>query len=386
MTWFSQPARAWPLWLCLGLFGLGCSDSTTGPTVIPGPGLPQRTLLLGGDISALARVELGGSTFRDGDSISGAIAALRAHGSNTFRLRLFVQPNGEEVQVNDLAYTIALAQRIRASGATLLLDFHYSDTWADPAHQTTPAAWSALDIDALEDTVEAYTARVLDSMRAAGALPRMVQIGNEIDGGLLWPLGRIGAAGFNDAAAFTRFGRLLKAGVRGVRSATTAADSVRVLIHYSQSGSASGTQWFFDAVQAQGVEYDVIGLSYYPWWHGALSSLRTTLQMIGTRYTKDVMIVEVAYPWKTGWDPGGSNAAAMVWPLTTTGQRAFLLDVIATLRETPGQRGLGVIWWYPEAVLTPGLFVWGGGTLGLFDATGQILPAAHAFTLANLRP
>lgn len=231
----------------------------------------------------------------------------------------------------------------------------------------------------------AYTSRVMDSLRAAGALPQIVQIGNEIDGGLLWPLGRIGAPGHNDAVAFARFGRLLKAGVQGVRNATTAADSVRVMLHNSQGGNAGNAQWFFDAVRTQGVEYDLIGLSYYPWWHGSLEGLRTTLHLVATRYAKDVMLVEVAYPWKTGWTFSGASSTAMVWPQTPAGQRTFLLNVIATVQETPAQRGAGVIWWYPEAVLTTGLFVWGNGAMGLFDANGQILPAAQAFALANFR-
>ena len=336
--------------------------------------------LVGGDVSALARIEQGGATFQNDGVTMDAIAALVADGANVFRLRLFVDPNGEEVQVNDLPYTMALAERVVAEGATLILDFHYSDTWADPGRQTTPAAWQSLEFDALEDTVEAYTADVIAQMKDAGALPDIVQIGNEIDSGLLWPLGRIGGTGYDQPENFERFGRLLKAAIRGVESALDAGDDVRIMLQYSQGASMGGTRWFFDRVAEQGVDYDVIGLSFYPWWHGTLSNLTINLHDAAARNAKDVMVVETNYPWRTGWTPSGARADWQDWPLTPAGQADFLRDVIDAVAATPNGRGLGVVWWYPEAVLVSDLFVWGGGALALFDASGDILPAAGEFT------
>lgn len=351
-------------------FATACAGSPTGDG---GDGL--RLAVRGGDISALARIEQGGAVFRDGNAAVGAIAALRAHGANTFRLRLFLAPNQDEVQVNDLAYTVALAKRVTASGAQLLLDFHYSDTWADPGHQVTPAAWAALGIDALEDTVEAYTARVLDTLRANGALPRLVQVGNEIDGGLLWPVGQLTA----DTASHTRFGRLLRAAARGVRGASTPADSVRIIVHFSQGADVSGTQWFFDLVGTQQVDYDIVGLSYYPWWHGTIAQLAANLANVSTRYERPVLVVETAYPWNNAWPPDGPYTGTMPWGFTRGGQADFLRDVIETVTLVPGGRGLGVLWWYPESVPVPGLFVWGSGALALFDGSGRILEAADLF-------
>ncbi len=358
-------------------FALGACTSD-GPAA-PEPEPWSATLLLGGDISALTRIEQGGGVFRDGDRVSDAIATMRAHGSNLFRLRLFVAPNGDEVQVNDLAYTIALARRVRSSGAALLLDIHYSDTWADPAQQVTPAAWQALDFAALEARVEEYTADVLAQLKAAGVVPRIVQIGNEIDGGLLWPLGRMGWAGYDAPENFERFGRLLKAGVRGVRSTTVPADSVRIMLHLSQGASPDGTRWFFDHVAAQGVPYDLIGLSYYPWWHGGIDALRANLSATALRYGKEIIVVETAYPWRAGWSLPGSDLSAMTWPITPTGQAAFVRDVISAVAATPNGLGAGVVWWYPEAINVPGLFVWGSGALAWFDYTGRVLPAAKVF-------
>lgn len=365
---------------CLAIVAQLAACSPPAPIAAPAPPAPAAPpMLFGGDISALARLERAGAVFRDGDAAVGAIAAMRAHGSNSFRLRLFLAPNGEEVQVNDLPYTIALARRVKASGASLMLDLHYSDTWADPQHQVTPAAWSALGIDALEDTVEAYTARVLDTMRMNGVLPGIVEVGNEIDGGFLWPLGRLGPPLSTDTAAQARFGRLLRAGIRGVRRATTPRDSVQVMVHFSQGASVEKTRWFYDIVAAQGIEYDLLGLSFYPWWHGSIGQLRENLVATAQRYGKPIVVVETAYPWREGWRPDGPIGGTTIWPMTPEGQRAFLRDVVAAVRAIPGGLGRGVYWWYPEAIQVPGMFVWGGGALAMFDESGRILPSAGVF-------
>ena len=272
-----------------------------------------------------------------------------------------------------------MATRIKASGARLLLDFHYSDTWADPAHQDTPAAWAALGIDSLEAQVERYTDSVITVLKAAGALPDIVQVGNEVDGGMLWPLGRL-RYDADSLASWARFTRLLRAGVRGVRGALAPADTVRIMVQYSQGASLGGTRWFFDHVAARGVDFDMIGLSYYPWWHGGLAELSANLRDAALRFDSDVMVVEAAYPWRTGdWEGMVSNSAAMIWPATHTGQRQYLTAVVDAVAAVPGGRGAGVMWWYAEAVPVPGLFVWVNGALALFDGAGNLLPAISAF-------
>ncbi len=354
----------------------GSTDSTA-----PGGGTPPTpsNVLTGADISALARIEQAGGVFRDSGRAGDAIAILHAHGAQAFRLRLFVNPNDSDVVVNDLPYTVALATRIKAAGAKLELDLHYSDTWADPGHQTTPAAWASLGIDSLERRVESYTDSVVATLKAAGALPAIVQIGNEIDDGMLWPLGQLYVQGADTAVAWNQFTSLLKAGIRGVRDALGPADTVRILLHYSQGGDATGTQWFFDHMAAYGVPYDVIGLSYYPFWHGTLGDLATNLRATAQRYGKDIMVVETTYPWRSGgWETMVSNSAGMSFVISPLGQEQFLSGLVATVAATPGGHGAGVFWWYPEAVLVPGLFIWGGGSLALFDSTGNVLPAASA--------
>jgi arabinogalactan endo-1,4-beta-galactosidase len=173
--------------LCV-LMLAGCEQSAS---VSPAP--DPTLALVGADISSLERIEQAGGAFRNAGQAGDAIAILRAHGSTTFRLRVFVNPSQTGVEVNDLAYTIRLAVRVKSSGAKLLLDLHYSDTWADPGHQTTPAAWASFGLDSLEQRVENYTTEVVTELKQAGATPDIVQVGNEIDAGILWPLGQIGS-------------------------------------------------------------------------------------------------------------------------------------------------------------------------------------------------
>lgn len=341
----------------------------------PSGGTTPLPALVGADVSALARIEQAGGVFRDAGAPGDAIAILRAHGANAFRLRLFVNPNDSDVQVNDLPYTVAMAARVKAAGAKLLLDIHYSDTWADPGHQATPAAWASLPLDSLAQEVERYTDSVVTTLKAAGALPDIVQVGNEIDAGMLWPLGQLYVQGADTLVAWTQFTALLKAGIRGVRDALGPADTVRIMLHYSQGGDAGGTQWFFDHMHAYGVPYDLIGLSYYPWWHGTLAALTANLQATASRYGKDIVVVETSYPWRA---TSVTGTGSMAWPVTPQGQARFLSDVLSAVTATPGGHGAGLFWWYPEAIQVPGLFVWGGGSLSLFDATGNVLPAAAA--------
>jgi arabinogalactan endo-1,4-beta-galactosidase len=355
----------------------GCERSATSSS-------PSPPLLLGADISALARIEEAGGVFRDGGQAADAIAILRTYGSNIFRLRLFVNPNDSDVQVNDLPYTVQLAGRIKASGAKLLLDIHYSDTWADPGHQTTPAAWAGLGFAALEQEVETYTDSVVTRLKQAGALPDIVQVGNEIDSGMLWPLGQLYAGG-DTLVEWKQFTGLLKAGIKGVRDALAPGDTVRIMLHYGQGGATASTQWFFDHMAAYGVPYDLIGLSYYPIYHGPLVALQGNLQATGARYGKDIVVVETSYPWRAGgWESWVTAQSAMAWPASPAGQKQFASNLVGAVAATPGGYGAGVLWWYPEAIQVPGLFIYAGGSLALFDSTGNVLPAA--IELGGVRP
>jgi arabinogalactan endo-1,4-beta-galactosidase len=302
-----------------------------------------------------------------------------------------VDPRGG---ANGLAYTTALAKRIKAAGGTFMLDFHYSDWWADPQKQNKPAAWAKLDFDALEKQTGSYTAEVIRTLKAAGATPDFVQIGNEITGGMLWPDGQVKVpvstvkvfAGdvkviappepYDDEKQWDHLIRLLNADVRGVRSATVPGDHVRIVVHIDCGGDWPVTKWYFDHLTKGHVGYDVIGQSYYPNYHGTIQNLRDNLRETIKRYHKDVMVVETAYPSR-GNPPNAGAAKNMVWPLTPEGQKQFLSELIQTVKEAPDHRGIGVNYWHPEATYVPGATGGRGGPdqNSLFDGKGNPLPA-----------
>jgi arabinogalactan endo-1,4-beta-galactosidase len=348
-----------------------CEHSPTSTAQAPG------NMLLGADISSLARIEQAGGVFRDSGRAKDAVLILRSHGAGIFRLRLFVNPPDTDVVVNDLPYTIALARRVKAAGAKLLLDIHYSDTWADPGHQTTPAAWSGLGFAALEQQVEVYTDSVVTQLKLAGVLPDIVQVGNEIDSGMLWPLGQLYVPGGDTLTEWTQFTGLLEAGIKGVRDALAPGDTVRIMLHFGQGGATASTQWFFDHLAARGVAYDLIGLSWYPIYHGPLAALEGNLAATAARYGKAIIVVETSYPWRAGgWESAVTAQSDMAWPISPAGQAQFARALVDAVAATPGGRGLGVLWWYPEAIPVSGLFIDAGGSLALFDSTGNVLPAA----------
>ncbi|MHC4228049.1 MAG: glycosyl hydrolase 53 family protein [Planctomycetota bacterium] len=333
--------------------------------------------LVGGDISALTKIEQAGGVFRNEGRPGDAIEIMSKYGCNCFRLRLFVNPTYKNVVVNDLSYTIALAKRIKAAGAKLLLNFHYSDTWADPGHQSKPKAWEDLGFKSLEKKVHEYTRDCILEFKKAGALPDMVQPGNEIAPGMLWPDGKLYGVG-EPEKQWDKFARLLKSAVQGVRDAS-GSDNVRIVLHIHSGGDWSKTKYFFEHIEKREVPYDIIGLSYYPWWHGSMEDLRENLRNVTATFSKDVFVVETAYPHRPVRLSKGEKDRNMRWPMTPMGQEAFLGELVRTVLETPKDRGLGVLWWYPESIPVKSLRIWYGGANAMFDSDGNVLPVLSAF-------
>lgn len=339
-----------------------------------------KRLTAGADVSMLLEIEKAGGTFKDADgNAADAIRVLRDNGCELFRLRLFVDPSDDFASTwgatQDIRQVRALGKRVKAAGGKLLLDLHYSDTWADPGKQAKPKAWAELDFDALERQVTAYTADVIRDLRAHGAAPDMVQVGNEITSGMLFPDGKVlDAPQEREKEQWTKFARLFNAGVRGVRQASEPVERIPVMLHIHGGGRPGLPGWFLGKFTSHDVEFDVIGVSFYPAWGDSLDALRDNLRQVAETYQKDIYVAETSYPWRP-MPEMEQYRDAMTWPATPEGQVRFVEDLAAALRDVPHGCGAGFIWWYPEAIPVKDRFIWRGGAEALYDEAGRPLPA-----------
>ena len=360
------------IWLSL-LVGLN--------TVWAQPELPE--FINGVDASFIDHYERNGVVFTDDGSPVDPLEIFKANGINTIRLRLWHTPAPE----NDYAgldRTLEMAKRVKDAGLDLFLDFHYSDWWADPGKQNKPAAWAGAPFFILKDSIKAYTSQVIGRLSAQGTLPEIVQIGNEIIQGMLWNDGRVGGS-FDTPAQWQKLAELIQAADSGIVAGLSESDlKPAVMIHIDRGGDPRGTEWFFDNLSARGVNYDLIGLSYYPFWHGRMSVLERTLRIAAIRYKKPIVVAETAYPWTltdfdsqpnfvwagTEWEPG--------YPISVDGQFSFLRDVKKLVKATPQGFGRGLVWWEPGHIAAPGLrSAW--DNLTLFDNNADALESMAAF-------
>ena len=313
---------------------------------------------VGADVSFLKQAEDRGTVFKDGGMPKPGLQILKDHGYNWIRLRLFHTP--AELP-NNLAYTIALAKSAKGMGFRFLLDYHYSDTWADPGKQFLPKAWEGKSHSQLVEAVEAYTRDTMTAFREAGAFPDMVQIGNEVSNGMLWPAGKL-------PANWENFADLVKAGIRGVEAGSGDLRRPRIMMHIDRGGDRTATKEFLDKLHSYGIAYDVIGQSYYPWWHGSLNDLRENLVFMALEYGKPIIVVEAAYNCK----PAEYAKKPGPFPETPEGQREFLDEVNRIVQATPNGLGQGLFWWEPAVT----------GALsrrGFFDDSGNALPVITVF-------
>lgn len=305
------------------------------PDTIPTQGI-DLVYAVGADLSFLKQAEeTRGIRFKDRGVVRPGLDIFRDHGYDWIRLRLFHTPT--ELP-NDLEYTIALAQEAKARGFRFLLDYHYADGWADPGKQPTPAAWDTTDIQALTDSVFAYTKATIEAFREAGVMPEMVQIGNEVRNGMMWPLGRL-------PENWDNFARLFKAGLDGIDAGRGREPRPLIMLHYDNGADTKGTKAFLDRFHEYHIPYDIVGLSYYPWWHGNLVQLRDNFLSILENYPdKDIILVEVGYrPWEYRNDPNPP------YPNDAPGgpRKAFLEAVNETLLSISDRRIKGIFWWEP---------------------------------------
>jgi arabinogalactan endo-1,4-beta-galactosidase len=288
---------------------------------------PKKVLgkILGADISFLPELEAKGIKFSDKGVQKDAIEILKDHGFNYIRLRIFNNPardSGYSPQKGfcDLEHTKQMAKRVKAAGMKLLLDFHYSDYWADPQQQYKPAAWRGQDFNVLKHSVYAYTVDVLQQLKSQGTLPDMVQVGNEINHGMIWPEGEINNL---DSLA-----ELISMGVQGVKAVDP---STPVMLHIALGGQNLEARFFLDQMLDRNVPFDVIGLSYYPKWHGTLDDLKSNMTDLATRYKRQVMVAEYTQLKTEVNDiafnlPDGKSLGTFIWEPLNTWEQIFDKD------------------------------------------------------------
>ena len=264
-----------------------------------------------------------------------------------------------------------LAVRVKNAGLQFMLDFHYSDTWADPGDQLKPAAWIGLTFTQLVQQMHDYNSNCIAAFKAAGAMPDYVQVGNEITGGMLWTNGAV--PGGNASAQWLQLGQLMKAAIQGISDAA-GANLPKIVVHIDRGGDWAATQWFFDNLNQQAVPFDIIGESYYPYWHGPLSNVANCLTNAAKRYAKPVMIAETGFPWTNSY--WTTNIYGI--PGTTNGQVQFLVTLAQIVKNVPGRLGAGIFWWGAEYQKVTGVNEAGFNTASFFDAGGNVLPVADA--------
>jgi len=329
-----------------------CNKNSTRPDPIPDPPPPTpppaSTFAKGADVGWLTEMEAAGRKFYNS---SGAeqdpILILKNVGMNSIRLRVWVNPaNGW----NNKADVVAKSLRAKNHGMRIMIDFHYSDSWADPGQQTKPAAWAAQDINGLKTSLAAHTTDVLNALKTAGVTPEWVQVGNETNNGMLWPEGRA-------STNMANYAQLVTAGYDAVKAVFPNA---KVIVHVSNGWDNALFRWNFDGLKNNGGKWDVIGMSIYPTptnWATLNTQCLANMNDMVARYGKEVMIVEVGMSWD-------ESAAA----------NSFLSDLITKTKSVTGNKGLGVLYWEPQAYNN-----WQGYTLGAFDNSGKPTTALNAF-------
>ncbi|HVM63017.1 MAG TPA: glycosyl hydrolase 53 family protein [Verrucomicrobiae bacterium] len=336
-------------------------------------------MVAGADISELGYCESQGAVYRDGGQAEDAIAILKKHGLTCVRLRLFTSSDAQVLRdpcnyINNLDYTVPLAVRVKKAGLQFMLDFHYSDTWADPGKQAKPSAWTNLTFAALVEQMRQYNSNSIAAFAAAGAMPDYVQVGNEIISGMLWPDGAVGGA-HDTPAQWAQLGQLMKAAIEGIHDAA-GARMPKIVVHIDRGGSWAGTEWFFDNLIGQGVPFDIIGQSYYPALHGSLEDLQTCLTNAAQRYGKPIFVAETSFPWASSF---GRRTIVGFAP-SVTGQVDYVTALGEIVKSVPGGNGAGVFWW--GAAYQTNATVGRLDAGALFDRDGNVLPAVSA--LGNL--
>ncbi|MDO5337815.1 MAG: glycosyl hydrolase 53 family protein [Eubacteriales bacterium] len=318
----------------------------------------------GMDLSSLLEVERLGGTFYDHGVRGDAMEILKGYGMNLVRLRLWNHPFAEDGSSfggggNDIETTLALAKRAKRAGMSWMLDFHYSDCWADPGKQVIPRAWQGMTAQELIRAVYDYTAEVLRCCRDEDILPEIVAVGNELSNGLLWPYGKV--------PEYENIARFLSAGIRAVRETAPGAE---VMLHLDNGGNNGLYRtWFDKYLENNGEDFEYIGLSYYPFWHGTIDMLRANMNDLALCYHKKLILAEVSMGHtlddykeyealadnrRKGMATRPELAKLVPYPMTLEGQADFMRDILTIIREVPENLGRGFCYWEPAWIPVPG--------------------------------
>ncbi len=314
---------------------------------------------VGGDISLLPEYEEAGAIYKteEGKEIDDLLPWLHQEGMNAMRVRLFVNPDDHKAlypskydpnACQDLEYITPLCKRIVDDGLKLMLDFHYSDTWADPAKQWIPESWRDLGDEELYEKIYNYTKETLESLKASGVTPAFIQPGNEISYGMLWgmedaPASSLKKTFMGNNANWDRLGKLLNQAIKACREICPDA---KIVLHTERVAQSDVMTSFYDRMKSLDVDYNIIGLSYYPYFHGDISVLDKALSTLQDRFPdKHIMIVETGYSYK--WEvPGTTHNFSNKWAYSNDGQNQYAKDLVATLRKYDHVDGL--FWWWME--------------------------------------
>lgn len=334
-----------------------CSSDNNEP-------LPEEDFIRAADMSYLPLIESEGTVYKHNNVAQDAITTLKNAGCNAIRIRLWKNPADAHSGITEVK---ALAQRVKLAGLKVWLTVHYSDTWADPGSQTKPVAWQSMDFNTLKTSVTDYTNQIMTEIN-----PDIIQIGNETNDGMLWPEGRLST---NES----QYIQLVSAAAIAVRAKST---TTKIMLHHA---GITGSDWFFDKVKT--IDYDYIGLSYYPIWHGkSLSDLQNKMTTLGQLYNKKVLIAETAYPFTLGWNDYTNNIVGLDDQIITDyaasndGQKQFLLAMKNLVQQS--SNGIGFCYWGAEWVAFRGPTSTNGSSWenqALWDFTNNSLPVMDAF-------
>ena len=355
----------------------------------------------GMDISTLIEQEECGARYYDNGKEGDLLEILKSYGTNYIRLRLWNDPySGDGIPygagTNDLEKTLIMAKRALKLNMGFLLDFHYSDFWADPGKQTVPKAWKSYNEEELGQAVYDFTKETMEVLLKNEAAPTMVQVGNELTNGLLWPTGK--------KPEFDAIARYINSGIRAVREVDK---NIPIMIHLDNGGNNEMYRDWFDHFMERGEDFEFIGLSYYPFWHGTLEELEYNMRDMAKRYQKELIVAEVSMGFtmesyaeyeklgpkeRKGMATSPELVKDLQYPMTKEGQADFMKDVMGRIASIPG--GCGFFYWEPGWIPVPGCgwandaalaYTGEAGPGGnewanqaLFDYEGNSLPALAA--------